>query len=793
MTPSTSRPGARGAARPAAHAPAPVGAARDAGSAHSATPAERAGTPEDAPPLGSVQGALRSFAAIWCRAVYPTTQTSLTQEELQARLLDLTDRLRLALHAEPFDPSPGRAVGAALVEAHCTDPDALTQSLGVLEAYLPLYFPPETPRQTARPTGEEIRTRSARLQHAVAAGFAQRLRERTHTEQEAILHAALSTRDEAAVALHASEARFRAVFQEAAVGIAVADLDGNVLEINDALAGMFGGSPKQLVGHHAYDFEHPLDGPEVWSLYRELVQGEREHYRIEKPYARFDGSVFWADVTCSLIRDAAGAPLWQLAVVQDITERRMLQKLLRHQATHDSLTGLPNRALFLERLEQALDPESPIRRIGVCYLDLDGFKTVNDSLGHDTGDRLLVEVADRFRACLAGPQQLVARMGGDEFIALVVDPAGESEVVALAQRFLDALDQPVVVDGQDLKVTVSVGVLEGPASALDVGRAVQGADITLYRAKAAGGNRWAVSDPETNQREIARHTLATHLPGALERGEFFVEYQPVVSLADGRIRGAEALVRWRHPEHGVLGPDRFVPLAERTGLIVPLGRWVLEQACRQAKAWQESLGDPDLRVNVNLSPRQVRGPALLADVRHALAESGLNASSLCLEVTESALIGADSHVIGALRELADLGITLALDDFGTGYANFSHLRRMPVHCLKIDRSFVGGVAALPAEGALEPALVGGVAAPDGVDAKLVSGMVSLARSLDLAVTAEGIETAEQAQRLHELGCDTAQGWYYAKPGPPERLVALSREHARTAPRPVAPTRPGRPD
>jgi len=725
-----------------------------------------ASTPEPA-------AALQSFAAIWGRAVHPASQCRLAPDELHALLEGLTGQLRDALHSAPFDPAPGRSAGETLVAAGYLEPEVLAQTLNVLHAYLLLYFPPEPGTPAAALDADELATRAARIQHAVATGFAQGVFDRSRAEQVAAAARSEGELLSARATLHAAEARFRALFSEAAVGICVISLDGLILEANEALAAMFGGTVDQVTGSRVTDHEHPLDGPDVWALYRDLIGGGRDHYRVEKPYFRVDGSVFWADQTVTLIRAADGSPLCQLAILQDITERRMLHKLLRHQATHDPLTGLPNRALFMERLEQALDKDGPVRRIGLCYLDLDGFKTVNDSLGHEIGDRLLVAVADRFRRCLAGPNQLVARIGGDEFTALVVDPADVDEVVALAQRFLDSLDTPVLIDGQDLKAGVSVGVLEGPVETLDAAKAVQGADITLYRAKALGGNRWAVSDPDLNEREIARHTLATHLPGALERGEFFVEYQPLVSLPTGQIRSAEALVRWRHPEFGVIGPDRFVPLAESTGMIVPLGRWVLEQSCRQAKAWQDALDDPGLRVNVNLSPRQARSPSLVQDVMNALEGSGLDPSALCLEVTESALIGADGQSLQALRDLAGLGITLALDDFGTGYANFSHLRRMPVHCLKIDRSFVDGLAS--GTGGQMSSKDGGVL--PGVDAALVAGMVSLARSLDLAVTAEGIETAEQARRLEELGCDTAQGWFYARPGPPEQLVRLTRERA----------------
>ncbi len=694
---------------------------------------------------------LRRFATIWSRSVFPVTSTSLTRSELEEQLLPLARRLRGALLERALDADTGKAVGAALVDAHCTDPEALSRSLDCVDAYLVLYCGEDGPR-------EDLRARAARLQHAMAAGYAQALRERTLAEQEAIAQAALRAQGVVAQALHASEARFRAVFEGAAIGIGIADLEGNVLQVNGAMLRMFGGSEQTLRRRKVQDLTHPEDAPQTWKLYDELVRGEREHYHTEKAFSRPDGTALWTNLTVSLLRDADGEPQYSLALMEDTTERRLLNLRLRYEATHDALTGLPNRTLFFERLEKALGA-GPGQRFGLCYLDLDGFKTINDSLGHAAGDRLLVEVADRLQSCATAPGEMVARLGGDEFVALTTGPDTRREVDDLAARIMNALIAPVRIDGRELTVRGSIGIVEGPAGERSAAEVLRSADITMYRAKSAGGNRFELADPEADARAITRHGLTTALPAALDRGEFFIEYQPLVHLGDGSVRGAEALVRWLHPQHGVLGPDRFIPLAEHTGLIVPLGRWVLEESVRQVGEWRERGGDTDpLRINVNLSPCQLTHPGLVQDTVDILERAGVAPQALCLEVTESALIGADDDLLKPLRRLAEMGVDIALDDFGTGYSNLANLRRLPVSVLKLDRSFTQGMQQFPA---------------DPVDLKIVEGIVSLAHSLNLAVTVEGVETGAQAEQLRILGCDTAQGWYYARPGPPDRLHQLA--------------------
>jgi diguanylate cyclase (GGDEF)-like protein len=422
----------------------------------------------------------------------------------------------------------------------------------------------------------------------------------------------------------------------------------------------------------------------------------------------------------------------------------------RHQATHDPLTGLANRTLFTDRLTAWFDRAGG-QRLGVCFVDLDGFKVVNDTLGHHVGDLLLTAVAERLRRRI--PDHLVARLGGDEFVVLVEDTTCVDEVIKVADAALAAIAEPTRVDGHELTVSASIGIVERDAAAAgNPTEMMRAADLTLHWAKSAGKGRWAVFDPARNERQLALYRLSAAMPAALDRHEFFVEYQPLVSLDGGAVLGAEALVRWRHPRHGVLRPDRFIGLAEETGLIVRLGTWVLGEACRHARRWEELSGDPPF-VSVNLAARQVRDPGLVETVTTLLGESGLPPRRLQLEITESAVIGTDDEPVRALRRLAALGVRIAIDDFGTGYSNLAYLRQLPVRELKLAGSFVTGLSSRTGT----------------TDEQILATLVSLAHTLGLTVTAEGVETAAQVQRLRAIGCDAAQGWHFGRPTSADQL------------------------
>ncbi|MFJ9694110.1 putative bifunctional diguanylate cyclase/phosphodiesterase [Kitasatospora sp. NPDC101183] len=589
-------------------------------------------------------------------------------------------------------------------------------------------------------------------------------------------------------ALRASESRFRTAFCNAGIGMALIGPDDRIIEVNPALAALIGRSVADLVGTHLHRIIDPEGLPN--RLFAELADGGRERFRVEKQLRHREGHLIWSKVTVSLIRDGEGEPLYTLALVEDITEQRRLGDRLEYQALHDPLTRLPNRTSFFERLDAAcltadgLAPaEEDGRRVGVCYLDLDGFAAINETLGHHIGDQLLIAVAARLQHGLSGPgAHLVARMGGDEFAVLVADSAGSEQLTALAARILEALERPFDVAGHRLVITASVGVVERSVHETTPTDLVKDADATLYWSKADGRARWTLYDPDRGAHQLTRQRLATALRPALERGEFTIEYQPLVGLADGTVHGAEALVRWRHPRYGTLSPDRFIPLAEESGAIVPLGKWVLEESCRQARQWLSEFPDTETFVSVNLAARQIWDSDVVADVARALESTGLPARLLQLEITESALLGPGGRPSQALQALADMGVRIAIDDFGTGYSNLAYLSRLPVHVLKLDGTFIQGFR----DPAPAPRPESGTRRSDA-DEQIVGAMVQLAHTLGLTVTAEGIESAAQAERLRLTGCDTAQGWYFARPGEAEHVAAILRESRPTAP--AAPTAP----
>ena len=498
---------------------------------------------------------------------------------------------------------------------------------------------------------------------------------------------------------------------------------------------------------------HPGDRERVLAEVRRTSETE-DPFEIEYRMISRDGRVVWVRDEAVLLRDEGGEPRFRQGVIFDMTEQRNLEERLSYHAFHDALTGIPNRTLFTNRLDHALARED--RRedsMAVLFLDLDNFKVINDSLGHEVGDRLLVAVAERLASSLR-PGDTVARHGGDEFTILLEGVEGDWEAAVTASRLEDELRAPFDVDGHEIFITASIGVVPQISYGNEAQELLRDADLAMYRAKENGKDRHEVYDPGMRERASGRITLERDLSLAVKRGEFRVYYQPKFSMETGAFVGAEALVRWEHPERGLLEPSAFLPAAEETGVILPLGRQVLRDACEQARTWREASPDTGPHVCVNLSARQFQQEDLVDEIVEALRNSELAPEALLLEITEGTLMDAAEAAVARLRNLKALGVKLAVDDFGTGYSSLSYLRRFPVDFLKIDRSFTHGL---------------GRSLDDTV---LVSGVISLARSLHLAVIAEGVETASQFERLEELGCDYAQGFYLARPLPSEDAARI---------------------
>jgi diguanylate cyclase (GGDEF)-like protein/PAS domain S-box-containing protein len=542
--------------------------------------------------------------------------------------------------------------------------------------------------------------------------------------------------------LRRSEERFRSLVRNASDVILVLGPDQTITYESPGVQRLLGYEPAERVGRPAVEFLHPDDLPTVRRLLADVARRPDAEAQLEVRSRHADGS--WRSLEAA-VKNLLDDPAVGGIVVnyRDITERKTLEEQLRHQAFHDPLTGIPNRALFMDRLEHALTRS---RRGGpglaILFLDLDDFKAINDGLGHAAGDHVLKTVAERLGLCLR-TSDTAARMGGDEFAIVLEDIADASEAQALGQRVQDALRRPMAWNDDGVVVRASIGIADYASPEQTATQLLRNADLSMYVAKARGKDRIVTFEASLHDATIDRLELKTDLYLAMERGEFCLFYQPVVELNTGEICGLEALLRWRHPSRGLVGPTEFIGLAEESGLIVPLGRWVLAEACRQARSWQDVLKGRAMPVSVNVSGRQIDDPSLLGDVARALEESGLAAEHLTLEITESVLMEDVDAAVRTLRALKDLGVLIAIDDFGTGYSSLSYLHRFPVDILKIDRSFV-------------MTLGGGDA-----QAALVRSILALSKSLGLEAIAEGIEQPSQLDQLRSFGARLGQGFYFS--------------------------------
>ena len=555
----------------------------------------------------------------------------------------------------------------------------------------------------------------------------------------------VTQRRRAEEALAQSERRFRSLVQNSSDIVTVLDPQGHVLYESPSLEHILGHARETQEGDSLLALIHPEDAPSVEKFFAEVLAQPGVHPAIEFRVRHRDGT--WRHLEAISSNQMADPSVQGIVVnSRDITERKAFQDRLRHQAFYDVLTGLPNRALFLDRLTQALAGRRRRKRaVGVIFLDLDNFKVINDSLGHGAGDELLRAAAMRMEACLR-PGDTLARLGGDEFTVLIPDTADGDQALGVARRLSQALQAPIQLQGRDVFVTASLGVAVSTVGGERPDDLLRAADIAMYQAKSGGKDRCALFDQDTDGDALERLDLEGELRQALARGELRLHYQPIVHLQTGEVREVEALVRWEHPRRGLIPPAKFVPIAEETGLILPLGRWVLEEACRQARTWQTLFPNaPPLVMGVNLSTRQFQDTGLVDEVARTLARTGLPATSLKLEITESMMMTSTEAAVDKLHALKDLGVHLAVDDFGTGYSSMAYLSAFPLDTLKIDRSFVSRLG------------------QQSQAAAIVRAIVMLAKALGLQVTSEGIETVEQRALLQALGCDRGQGFLFSGP------------------------------
>ncbi len=501
---------------------------------------------------------------------------------------------------------------------------------------------------------------------------------------------------------------------------------------------------------------HPEDIEQVKAEMAAHLEGLSPHYESEHRMRHKDGSYRWMVSRGLAVRDANGNTYRMAGSQTDITKRKLAEEQLLHDAFHDALTGLSNRALFINRLRHTIKRAK--RRedyvFAVLFLDLDRFKVINDSLGHNVGDQLLIAFVRRLEACLRSVDT-VARLGGDEFVILLEDITDVCDATHAAKRIQKELALPFNLGGHEVFTTMSIGIALSTTGYNQPEELLRDADAAMYRAKSLGKARYEIFDPVLHTRALTLLQVENDLRRAVEREEFQIHYQPIVELETGKLRSFEALVRWQHPNQGLVSPAAFIPVAEETGLIVPIGYWILRSACRQLHVWQVRFpANQLLTISVNLSGKQFSQPDLIQQIDQILQETGLDASSLSLEITESMIMENDESAIATLLQLRDLGVKLSIDDFGTGYSSLGRLHHFPINVLKIDRSFVSGLGVN--EGNL----------------KIIEAIVTLAHQLDMEVTAEGVEMAEQLAQLRKLKCEYGQGYFFSRPLDSQAAEAL---------------------
>ncbi len=567
----------------------------------------------------------------------------------------------------------------------------------------------------------------------------------------------VTERNQAEKALRQSEEKYRSILENIQEAYFEVDLAGNFTFFNDSLCRITASPREELMRANYKQFSDEENSKKVFLIFNKVYKTGQPPEAFDWLIIRKDGTKRYIEASVSLKRDSAGKPNGFKGVIRDITERKMIEQELNHLATHDALTGLPNRLMFSQLLNHAIQSAQRNRKqLAVLFIDLDRFKIINDSLGHEAGDIMLQEISSRFRHLLRAAD-IVGRLGGDEFIILIEDVNELNQVATLAHKILTTTIKPVDIMGEECRITASIGISIYPTDGLDEQSLMKNADIAMYFAKEEGKNNYQFYSENIRSMANERLSIETNLRRALERNELYLAYQAKLDFKTGMITGVEALLRWNNPYLGTVTPTQLIPVAEETGMIVPIGRWVMRTACAQNVAWQRQ-GLPAICMAVNLSLRQLTDEKLLDDIKAALEETGMAPNLLELEITESMVMHNPQRLIPVLNNIKDLGVRLAIDDFGTGYSSLAQIKNYPVNTLKVDRSFIRN---LPF---------------DSENKAITEAVIIMGKNLSLTVVAEGVETKEEENFLRQQVCDEMQGFYFSKPIAPDQFADLLRNN-----------------
>lgn len=690
------------------------------------------------------------LATSWATVASRTTYLPMSGEKVEQLLARMISQLVTAVVATPVDDQAAIEVAAELVAHGVTGPRSVGRSIDVLGACLP---------RLVELRGVEDRDIAVRrLLAALADGYAEALRQRTFNEQEQIMQPLLQAKLDAERALRVCEGRFRQIFSASAVGIAISDLDGTLITANRAFAGIVGRAPQDLIGAELPELLDAEDDSLLSEAYRQLTSGELTHFRHRGKITAASGEVAWTFFAGSLLRDPDGVPAYHVIIAEDITELQLLQLELSEQALHDRLTGLPNEHYFMSHLNDVLEGAGSSAQITLCRVNLDNFSVINDGIGRAAGESLLRSVAGRLQGLVAGEQAMVARMGADDFAILIVDDSPGRDLSAFAARINDRLTEPLYLDGCGIAVSAGVGVVRRPGRGISSGELIRAADATLHRVKRSGRGQWGLYDAEHDIQQRKRFQLAAAIPGAWENGEIDLHYQPVCRLDSGHIVAVQAQVRWYRTSGTVLGHSECLALADQIGLVVSLGRWIVDKACAVQKDVSHCREERSPLMRVDLTTHLSQDPDLVGVVRGALAATGVRAEQLRVGVPAAALAGGRGDVLDNVGTLADLGAEVVLLGSAAGPRCMAYVEDLPVGAVEIAPDIVARIAQRPGE--------------ESVVARVVRDAIPLVHSVGATVIVPGVDTPEQAQWWRSAGADTAWGAHFGPPVPGFELDTL---------------------